>query len=136
MMITPESAVLRPERRMRNVAEFRPERRMRNVAEFRPERVMRNVAEYRPERRTRDGAEFRPERRMRNVAESRPERMNSPLENREVRLRGLVRRGRSVCTEARTRSGSRQSAQADFVCLLQRIHSPGAGMCLAGGVGR
>jgi hypothetical protein len=62
---------------------------------------------------------------MRFDAVLQPERMNPPLEIREIRLRGLApSRARRV-----HRSGvmerSRQSAQADFVCLLQRIHSPG-----------
>jgi hypothetical protein len=78
-------------------------------------------------------AVLRPERRMGNVAESRPERMNSPLENREVRLRGLVRCRRSVCTEIGVRGGSRQSAQADFVWPVQRIDSPGPGLSMGAG---
>jgi hypothetical protein len=39
-------------------------------------------------------------------AEPRPERMNSPLENREIRLRGLVRCARSLCTMASRRPTS------------------------------
>jgi len=70
--------------------------------------------------------------------------MNSPQQPHEVRLRGLVRWGGSATDRYEHRAGSgagrlqstasassrremqgTESTKVDFVCSLQRIHSPG-----------
>jgi hypothetical protein len=65
--------------------------------------------------------------------------MNSPLEIRKVRLRGLPQPGRFMCTGTRLfkgseaasvhKDGARQepSAKADTTFSEPRIHSPGLG---------